>query len=102
METQQIETHRLLDALDALKDLVPRASTRARLALYFYLCSFTLISEALSKRDLQAMPFSMAEVSQWTVQFISEYEDEEDFDKTFLDFSHWIKLKQMQYLDNML
>lgn len=103
MEAQCIEDHRLLNALDALKDLVAGSSERSRLSLYLYLCSFTLISQALNKHpeELQATPLSIAKISQWAVEFFSEYNDEEDFDKTYLDFLHWIKLKQNQYLENM-
>lgn len=101
MEAQQIEDHRLLDALDALKDIVPGSNARSRLTLYFYLCSFSLIQQAINKKEFQALPLSMAEVSQWAVEFFSEYPDEVDFDKTYVDFLHWIKLKQRLCLENM-
>lgn len=101
MEALQIEDHRLLDALDALKDTVPGSNVRTRLTLYFYLCSFSLIQEAINKQEFQALPLSMAEIAQWAVEFFSEYPDEEDFDKTYIDFVHWIKLKKRLYLENM-
>lgn len=103
MEAKCIEGHRLLSALDALKDMVHTSSDRSRLSLYIYICSFTLIEEALNKQPqaLQALPVTMAKVSQWAVEFFSEYEDEEDFDKTFVDFLNWIKLKLNLYQQDL-
>lgn len=94
-----VENASLISALDALRTFIPQAPQDLKISLYLYLCSFTLLQETYKRHpvDIEPMELSTSKISQWAVEFFSEYEKSSDFDVTYSDFIKWIHLKQIQY-----
>lgn len=90
-------------ALDAVKAFLPKAPHQLRIALYVYLCSFSLLQETYRQRppELEPEDITSATVAGWAAEFFSQYKDNSNLDETYNQFISWLKTKQSSYIENL-